>query len=150
MLRFRACFLGLSQGGGAGEQKGEQKQAAEHGVIAPSDFQILVVSLRSLLPVDCDASEGFLPLMAGRLAGGPRPGSSRATENMFLFAKALRDRMQKKIRRVVTGHNAVGKSIFIMDGPSPHVFNRGTGSVVVTDLWETHGTPADIAAMRIP
>jgi hypothetical protein len=62
---------------------------------------------------------------------------------MFLFAKALRDRMQKKIRRVVTGHNAVGKSIFIMDEPSPHVFNRGTGSVVVTDLWETHGTPAD-------
>jgi hypothetical protein len=51
--------------------------------------------------------------------------------------------MQKKIRRVVTGHNAGGKSIFIMDGPSPHVFNRGTGSVVVTDLWETHGTPAD-------
>ena len=51
--------------------------------------------------------------------------------------------MQKKIRRVVTGHNAVGKSIFIMDEPSPHVFNRGTGSVVVTDLWETHGTPAD-------
>jgi len=51
--------------------------------------------------------------------------------------------MQKKIRRVVTGHSAEGKSIFIMDGPSPHVFSRGTGSVVVTDLWETHGTPAD-------
>jgi hypothetical protein len=51
--------------------------------------------------------------------------------------------MQKKIRRVVTGHSAEGKSIIVMDGPSPHVFSRGTGSVVVTELWETHGTPAD-------
>jgi mannose-6-phosphate isomerase-like protein (cupin superfamily) len=51
--------------------------------------------------------------------------------------------MPRKIRRVVTGHNAAGKSIFCMDGPSPHVFSRGTGSVVVTDLWETQRTPAD-------
>src|SRR3979409_2766775 len=51
--------------------------------------------------------------------------------------------MPKKIRRVVTGHNAAGKSLFCMDGPSPHVFSRGTGSVVVTDLWETQQTPAD-------
>jgi mannose-6-phosphate isomerase-like protein (cupin superfamily) len=51
--------------------------------------------------------------------------------------------MAKPIRRVVTGHNAQGKSVFIMDGPAPHVFSRGTGSVVVTDLWETNGSPAD-------
>jgi hypothetical protein len=51
--------------------------------------------------------------------------------------------MPKEIRRVVTGHNAAGRSIFIMDGPCPHVFRRGTGSVAVTDLWETHETPAD-------
>ena len=51
--------------------------------------------------------------------------------------------MPKPIRRVVTGHNPQGKSVFIMDGPAPHVFSRGAGSVVVTDLWETHGTPAD-------
>jgi mannose-6-phosphate isomerase-like protein (cupin superfamily) len=51
--------------------------------------------------------------------------------------------MQRKIRRVVTGHDAEGKSIFIMDAPSPHVFRRGTASAVVTDLWETHATPAD-------
>jgi mannose-6-phosphate isomerase-like protein (cupin superfamily) len=51
--------------------------------------------------------------------------------------------MQRKIRRVVTGHDAAGRSIFVMDGPSPHVFSRGTGSVVVTDLWETQRTPAD-------
>ena len=51
--------------------------------------------------------------------------------------------MQRKIRRVVTGHNAEGKSVFVMDAPSPHVFSRGTGSVVVTELWETRATPAD-------
>jgi mannose-6-phosphate isomerase-like protein (cupin superfamily) len=51
--------------------------------------------------------------------------------------------MPKDIRRVVTGHNAAGKSTFVMDGPCPHVFRRGTGSVVVTDLWETRETPAD-------
>src|SRR3974390_1212907 len=51
--------------------------------------------------------------------------------------------MQKNIRGGFTGRSAEGKSIFIMDGPSPHVFSRGTGSVAVTELWETHGTPAD-------
>ena len=51
--------------------------------------------------------------------------------------------MSKSVRRVVTGHDARGKSIFIMDGPAPHVFSRGTGSAVVTELWETRGSPAD-------
>ena len=30
--------------------------------------------------------------------------------------------MPKPIRRVVTGHNAEGKSVFVMDGAAPHVF----------------------------
>jgi len=51
--------------------------------------------------------------------------------------------MPKPIRRVVTGHNAAGKSIFLMDGAAPRVFSRGTGSVVVTELWKTEGAPAD-------
>jgi hypothetical protein len=51
--------------------------------------------------------------------------------------------MAKPVRRVVTGHNSQGKSIFLMDGPAPHVFSRGPGSAVVTDLWETRGCPAD-------
>ena len=51
--------------------------------------------------------------------------------------------MSKPIRRVVTGHNAEGKSVFVSDGPSPHVMQRGTGSVTVTELWETRATPAD-------
>ena len=51
--------------------------------------------------------------------------------------------MSRPIRRVVTGHNPQGKSIFVADGPSPHVSSRGTGSVTVTELWETRGSPAD-------
>jgi hypothetical protein len=51
--------------------------------------------------------------------------------------------MPKEIRRVVTGHNAAGKSIFITDAATPHVFQRSKGSAVVHELWETAGTPAD-------
>jgi len=48
----------------------------------------------------------------------------------------------KSIRRVVTGHNAQGKSIFIKDGSAPHVYSRTAGSAVVTELWETRSAPA--------
>jgi mannose-6-phosphate isomerase-like protein (cupin superfamily) len=77
--------------------------------------------------------EGFLPLMGLRAALDP--------DQVEQLKICFYSRRLKEIgcRRKF----AVGKSIFILDGPSPHVFNRGTGSVVVTDLWETHGTPAD-------
>ena len=51
--------------------------------------------------------------------------------------------MAKPVRRVVTGHNAAGKSIFVADSASPHVFSRRKGSAVVTELWRTRETPAD-------
>jgi len=51
--------------------------------------------------------------------------------------------MPRKIRRVVTGHDAAGRSVFIIDGPSPHVFKRSKGSAIVHELWETAATPAD-------
>jgi hypothetical protein len=51
--------------------------------------------------------------------------------------------MPRVPRRVVTGHNADGKSIFITDAPTPHVFQRSPGSAIVMELWETHATPAD-------
>jgi len=51
--------------------------------------------------------------------------------------------MPRKVRRVVTGHNAAGKSIFITDTPTPHVFRRSKGSAIVHELWETGSTPAD-------
>ncbi len=51
--------------------------------------------------------------------------------------------MSKQVRRVVTGHNAAGRSIFISDAPTPHVFSRTKGSAIVHELWETTGMPAD-------
>lgn len=51
--------------------------------------------------------------------------------------------MTRQIRRVVTGHNAAGKSIFVIDAPTPHVFSRTKGSAIVHELWETTRTPAD-------
>jgi hypothetical protein len=51
--------------------------------------------------------------------------------------------MPKPIRRVVTGHNAAGRSVFLMDGAAPHVYQRSPGSAIVTELWETRSAPAD-------
>jgi hypothetical protein len=51
--------------------------------------------------------------------------------------------MPKPIRRVVTGHNAEGLSVLVLDGAAPHVYRRSPGSAVVTELWETRGAPAD-------
>ncbi len=58
--------------------------------------------------------------------------------------------MLKPVRRVVTGHNDAGKSVFLMDGPAPAVFTRGTGSTTSTILWETDRTPADNSGSRDP
>jgi hypothetical protein len=49
--------------------------------------------------------------------------------------------MAPPVRRVVTGHNAAGKSVFIMDQPAPMV-NENNAGVTVTELWETRATPA--------
>ena len=43
------------------------------------------------------------------------------------------------IRRIVTGHNAAGKSVFIIDGASPHVFQRNTGSASMSTKATVHG-----------
>jgi len=51
-------------------------------------------------------------------------------------------RRSKPVRRVVTGHNAAGRSVLVLDGPAPHVYSRGPGSAVVTELWETRSAPA--------
>ena len=58
--------------------------------------------------------------------------------------------MTRPIRRVVTGHNAQGKAIFIADGPAPAVFDRGPGATAVTELWETNATPASNAGSADP
>jgi mannose-6-phosphate isomerase-like protein (cupin superfamily) len=53
--------------------------------------------------------------------------------------------MAKPVRRVVTGHDAAGRSVLIMDGPAPHIYSRGPGSAVVSELWETRSAPASNA-----
>ena len=50
---------------------------------------------------------------------------------------------RKPIRRLVTGHDGAGRSVFVMDGAAPHVYCRSPGSAIVTELWETRSAPAD-------
>jgi quercetin dioxygenase-like cupin family protein len=47
-------------------------------------------------------------------------------------------------RRIVTGHDASGKSIILSDGPTPKTLDVGTAAF--HEIWITDGTPAEIAA----
>jgi mannose-6-phosphate isomerase-like protein (cupin superfamily) len=54
--------------------------------------------------------------------------------------------MAKQVRRVVTGHDADGKTIVISDGPAPFVHvNAVNPEWYSTDIWRTKETPARIA-----
>ena len=54
--------------------------------------------------------------------------------------------MLKPIRRVVTGHDANGKSVIVSDGPSPHVLTiPGRTDFGLTNLWVTDTSPASNA-----
>lgn len=48
-------------------------------------------------------------------------------------------------RRFVTGHDAAGKSIFILSDAEPITHTVGSGNTRVTELWETRSAPADNA-----
>jgi mannose-6-phosphate isomerase-like protein (cupin superfamily) len=52
--------------------------------------------------------------------------------------------MPTPVRRVVTGHDAQGKAIVLMDGAAPNQKVRQTG-IVSTLLWVTDETPADVS-----
>jgi mannose-6-phosphate isomerase-like protein (cupin superfamily) len=52
--------------------------------------------------------------------------------------------MSTPVRRVVTGHDACGKAIVLMDSAAPNRKVRQTG-LVSTLLWVTDETPADIS-----
>jgi mannose-6-phosphate isomerase-like protein (cupin superfamily) len=57
--------------------------------------------------------------------------------------------MLRPIRRVVTGHNAQGKSVILTDAPSPHVLTiPGVPTFGMTNLWVTDAAPADNAGTR--
>jgi len=48
-----------------------------------------------------------------------------------------------RVRRVVTGHDAEGKSTFLLDGLAPNVKEMASmPGLALTDLWETKGAPA--------
>ncbi len=48
-----------------------------------------------------------------------------------------------RIRRVVTGHDAQGKSMFLMDGLAPNIKEMASmPGLALTDLWVTDGAPA--------
>jgi mannose-6-phosphate isomerase-like protein (cupin superfamily) len=47
------------------------------------------------------------------------------------------------VRRVVTGHDAQGRAVVVMDGPAASVLNRPSRpGVALTNLWATSDTPA--------
>ncbi len=51
-----------------------------------------------------------------------------------------------RVRRVLTGHDAEGKSMFIADGLAPNVKEMASmPGLALTDLWETRGAPASNA-----
>lgn len=57
----------------------------------------------------------------------------------------------RAIRRIVTGHDAAGRSTIVEDRPSPHAMNMaGIASFGVTDIWKTFGAPADLASDADP
>ncbi|NKB50527.1 MAG: cupin domain-containing protein [Alphaproteobacteria bacterium] len=56
--------------------------------------------------------------------------------------------MARTFRRVVTGHNAEGKSIILMDGPPPQTLEP-LPQLVLHEIWET-GAPADNTAEGDP
>ncbi len=52
--------------------------------------------------------------------------------------------MVESIRRVYTGHNEEGRSVFISDGAAPAVKEMDSmPGLALTDLWVTNGAPAD-------
>ncbi|HEY7623064.1 MAG TPA: cupin domain-containing protein [Solirubrobacteraceae bacterium] len=52
--------------------------------------------------------------------------------------------MSSAPRRIVTGHDASGKSVVLSDGPNPKTLDIGTAAF--HEIWITDRTPAPIAA----
>jgi mannose-6-phosphate isomerase-like protein (cupin superfamily) len=59
--------------------------------------------------------------------------------------------MAKQIRRIVTGHNAAGKSIIAQDAVATSILElAAVPGLRATDLWETTTAPADLASDADP
>ena len=58
--------------------------------------------------------------------------------------------MVQKIRRFVTGHNAAGKAIVMIDDHAPNATEiKGWPGLGVTELWVTDEMPVEITAQKI-
>ena len=54
-----------------------------------------------------------------------------------------------RVRRVLTGHDAQGRSTFIADGEAPNMKEMASmPGLALTDLWETSGAPASNAGEK--
>jgi naringenin degradation protein FdeH len=54
--------------------------------------------------------------------------------------------MARPMRRVITGHNAKGKSVIVSDSPSPHVLElEAMPGLALINLWVTDRSPASNA-----
>src|SRR5207244_12432033 len=51
------------------------------------------------------------------------------------------------VRRIVTGHDADGKAVILIDAPTPYVNHRGEGNVTQL-LWITNESPVDLSHNR--
>jgi hypothetical protein len=59
--------------------------------------------------------------------------------------------MAWRVRRVVTGHNAQGRSVFLDDGLAPNIKEmESMPGVALTDLWETTTSPASNEVVPTP
>ncbi len=59
--------------------------------------------------------------------------------------------MAKQIRRIVTGHNARGKSIIAQDAVATSILEmKAVPGLRATDLWETTTTPTDLSSDADP
>ena len=57
--------------------------------------------------------------------------------------------MVEQVRRVVSGHDGEGRSVFIVDGVAGNVKEmESMPGLALTDLWETQSTPADNSGNR--
>jgi Cupin domain len=71
-------------------------------------------------------------------------------KNTRTRSQTLKPRL-RKIRRIVTGHDAKGRSVIVSDTSSPHVMTlRGIPTFGVTEIWTTDSTPADNRAAKDP
>lgn len=51
--------------------------------------------------------------------------------------------MARPMRRIVTGHDAEGRSIILQDGSAPSIFEpKARPGEAITELWRTNAAPA--------